>query len=122
MARERRELGQVHDEEKPAIRVIVLADSNGRAFDDDPDPGDVVFDSSLTPMLVYRDSYPALGGRRSGWVLHYDTDGQGNPDDWFIGFEVTGVDLVIGVARAHLRKIGYPDDGWGAAADNRTPE
>src|SRR5579863_3174138 len=71
------EIGQVRNEELPAIRVIVAPDPTGRLFADDLDPGDLVFDGNLTPMLVWHERYPVGRGWRSGWVLVFDTDGRG---------------------------------------------
>src|SRR6201999_178646 len=79
------EIGQLRDEALPAVRVIVLPDRSGRVFEDDLDPGDVVFDGKLTPMLVWHERYPVGRGWRSGWVLRFDTDGQGNRDDYIVG-------------------------------------
>ncbi len=58
------EIGQLRDEELPAVRVIVPADPGGRTFDDDLAPGDVIFDGNRTPMLVWHERYPA-----GGWSL-----------------------------------------------------
>jgi hypothetical protein len=35
------------------IRIVVPADPSGRRFDDDDDPGDVMFDEQGTPILQY---------------------------------------------------------------------
>src|SRR5260370_24845239 len=42
------EIGHLRDEELPAVRVIVPPDLSGRVFEDDLDPGDVVFDGNRT--------------------------------------------------------------------------
>jgi hypothetical protein len=73
------EIGHLRDEELPAVRVIVPPDPAGRVFEDDLDPGDVVFDGNRTAMLVWHERYPLGRGWRSGWVLTYDADGKGNP-------------------------------------------
>ena len=52
------EIGQLREEELPVVRVIVPPDPGGRVFEDDLDPGDLVFDGSLTPMLVWHERYP----------------------------------------------------------------
>jgi hypothetical protein len=55
------EIGQLRDEELPAIRVIVPPDPQGRLFADDLDPGEVVFDRKLTAMLVWHERYRRRG-------------------------------------------------------------
>ena len=52
MSKPRGEIGHLRDEELPAVRVIVPPDLSGRVFEDDLDPGDVVFDRNLTAMLI----------------------------------------------------------------------
>jgi hypothetical protein len=52
MANPTGEIGQLRTDELPAIRVIVPPHLDGRLFQDDLDPGDVVFDGNLTPMLI----------------------------------------------------------------------
>ena len=47
------------------IRVVVLPDPDGRLFDDDVDPGDVVFDEQGTPIL----QYGRHAGHGIGWTL-----------------------------------------------------
>ena len=61
------------------VRVIVPPDPSGRVFEDDLDPGDLVFDRKLTPMLVWHERYPVGRGRRSGWVLSYDPTASETP-------------------------------------------
>jgi hypothetical protein len=78
------DIGQLRDEELPAIRVVVPPDPGGRLFSDDLDPDDVVFDGNLTPMLIWHERYPVGRGWRSGWVLSFDADGKGNPDDYIV--------------------------------------
>jgi hypothetical protein len=78
MANRTGEIGQLRDEELPVVRVIVPPDLSGPVFEDDLDPGDLVFDGKLTPMLVWHEHYPVGRGWRSGWVLSYDTDGNGS--------------------------------------------
>ena len=73
-------VGRLREEELPVVRVIVQPDPDGRVFEDDLDPGDLVFDGKLTPMLVWHERYPVGRGWRSGWVLSYDTDGKGEDD------------------------------------------
>jgi hypothetical protein len=99
------EIGQIRDEELPAIRVIVPPDTRGRVFEDDIDPGDIVFDGNRTPMLVWHERYPIGRGHRSGWVLSYDTDGQGNPDDYIVGLSLGHLDAAVKQAREYLRAI-----------------
>jgi hypothetical protein len=106
------EIGQVRNEELPVIRVIVPPDLSGRLFSDDLDPGDVVFDGNRTPMLVWHERYPVGRGWRSGWVLSYDTDGKGNPDDYIVGLSLGGIDAAVAQAREYLRAVGYPVGGW----------
>jgi hypothetical protein len=106
------EIGQLRNEELPAIRVIVPPDRGGRLFADDLEPADVVFDGSRTPMLVWHERYPVGRGWRSGWVLSYDTDGQGHPDDYIVGLSLGGVDAAVAQAREYLRSVGYPVGGW----------
>ena len=83
-----------------------------RTFPDDLDPGDVVFDRKLTAMLVWHERYPIGRGWRSGWVLSYDTDGQGNPDDYIVGLGLGDIDAAVAQARDYLRAVGYPASGW----------
>jgi hypothetical protein len=94
------------------VRVIVPPDLSGRVFEDDLDPGDLVFDGKLTPMLVWHEHYPVGRGWRSGWVLNYDTDGNGNPDDYIVGLGLPDVDAAVAQAREYLRSVGYPAAGW----------
>jgi len=49
MANPEGEIGQLREEELPVVRVIVPPDLSGRVFEDDLDPGDLVFDGKLTP-------------------------------------------------------------------------
>jgi hypothetical protein len=106
------EIGQLRDEGLPAIRVIVPPDPEGRLFQDDLDHGDVVFDSNLTPMLVWHERYPVGRGWRTGWVLSFDTDGQGNPDDYIVGLSLGDIDAAVAQAREYLLSAGYPLGGW----------
>jgi hypothetical protein len=108
MANRAGEIGQLREEELPVVRVIVPPDLNGRVFEDDLDPGDLIFDGKLTPMLVWHECYPVGHGCRSGWVLSYDTDGKGNPDDYIVGLGLPDVDAPMAQAREYLRSIGYP--------------
>jgi hypothetical protein len=112
MAEPAGEIGQLRDEDLPTIRVIVRPDLGSRAFQDDLDPDDVVFDGRRTPMLIWHDHYPVGRGWRSGWVLTYDTDGQGNPDDYIVGLGLGNVDAAVAQAREYLRAVGYPVGGW----------
>jgi len=106
------EIGQLREEELPVVRVIVLPDPSGRVFEDDLDSGDLVFDGMLTPMLVWHEHYPIGRGWRSGWVLSYDTDGHGNPDDYIVGLRLPDVDAAVVQARQYLHSVGYPAAGW----------
>ena len=106
------EIGQLRTDELPAIRVIVPPDVEGRLFQDDLDPDDVVFDANLTPMLIWHERYPLGRGSRSGWVLSYDTDGKGNPDDYIVGLSLGDIDAAVAQAREYLRAVGYPVAGW----------
>ena len=106
------EIGHLRDEELPAVRVIVPPDLRGRVFEDDLDPGNVVFDRNLTAMLIWHDRYPLGRGWRSGWVLSYDTDGKGNPDDYIVGLSLADVDAAVAQARDYLRSVGYRAHGW----------
>jgi hypothetical protein len=101
------EIGHLRDEELPAVRVIVPPDPRGRVFEDDLDPGDVVFDGNRTPMLIWHERYPLGRGWRSGWVLNYDTDGNRNPDDYIVGLSLADVDAAVAQARDYLRSVGY---------------
>ena len=102
----------LRDEELPAVRVIVPPDRSGRAFEDDLDPGDVVFDGDRTAMLLWHDRYPLGRGWRAGWVLSYDTAGKGNLDDYIVGLSLAGVDAAVAQARDYLRSVGYRARGW----------
>jgi hypothetical protein len=115
MANPAGQIGQLRAEELPSVRVIVPPDRSGRIFDDDLDPGDLVFDGQRTPMLVWHERYPVGRGWRSGWVLSYDTDGRGNPDDYIVGLSLADVDAAVTQAREYLRSVGYPAAGWPAA-------
>ena len=106
------EIGRLREEDLPAVRVIVPPDPGGRMFEDDLDSGDLVFDSKLTPMLVWHEHYPVGRGWRSGWVLSYDTDGNGNSDDYIVGLALPDVDAAVAQAREYLRSLGYPAAGW----------
>jgi hypothetical protein len=106
------EIGHLRDDELPAIRVIVPAASGARRFGDDLDLDDVGFDGRLTPMLIWHDRYPIGRGWRSGWVLTYDTDGQGHTDDYIVGLGLASVDAAVAQARDYLRAVGYPAGGW----------
>jgi len=106
------EIGQLREEELPVVRVIVPPDRSGRMFEDDLTPGDLVFDGKLTPMLVWHEHYPVGRGWRSGWVLRYDTDGKGNPDDYIVGLGLPDVDVAVAQARQYMRSVGYPLTGW----------
>jgi hypothetical protein len=106
------EIGRLREEELPVVRVIVLPDPRGRVFEDDLDPAGLVFDGKLTPMLVWHERYPVGRGWRSGWVLSYDTDGHGNPDDYIVGLGLPDVDAAVAQAREYLRSAGYPAAGW----------
>ena len=106
------EIGQLRSEELPAIRVIVPPNLSGRVFQDDLDPGELVFDSNLTPMLIWNERYPLGRGHRSGWVLSYDADGNGNLDDYIVGLSLRAVDAAVAQAREYLRAVGYPAVGW----------
>ena len=79
---------------------------------DDLAPGDLVFDGKRTPMLVWHEHYPVGRGWRSGWVLRYDTDGKGNPDDYIVGLGLPDVDAAVAQAREYMRSVGYPLTGW----------
>jgi hypothetical protein len=106
------EIGQLRDEGLPAIRVIVPPDLRARLFKDDLDPDDVIFDRNLTPMLIWHERYPVGRGWRTGWVLRFDSDGQGNPDDYIVGLSLGAVDAAVTQAREYLRSLGYPPCGW----------
>jgi hypothetical protein len=112
MANPTGEIGQLREEELPVVRVIVPPDLSGRVFEDDLDPGDLVFDGKLTPMLVWHERYPVGRGWRSGWVLSYDTDGNGNPEDYIVGLGLPDVNAAVAQAREYLRSVGYPAAGW----------
>jgi hypothetical protein len=45
-------------------------------------------------------------------VLSYDTDGQGNPDDYIVGLGLADIDAAVAQARDYLRAVGYPVRGW----------
>jgi hypothetical protein len=45
-------------------------------------------------------------------VLSYDTDGQGNPDDYIVGLGLRDVDAAVAQAREYMRSVGYPLTGW----------
>ena len=112
MANPTGEIGRLREEKLPVVRAIVQRDPDGRVFEDDLDPGDLVFDGKLTPMLVWHERYPVGRGWRSGWVLSYDTDGKGNPDDYIVGLSLADVDTAVARAREYLRSVGYPVGGW----------
>ena len=115
MANPAGEIGQLRDEELPAVRVIVPADPGGRTFDDDLAPGDVTFDGNRTPMLVWHERYPVGRGSRSGWVLNFDSDGRGHFDDYIVGLVLADIDAAVVQARTYLRSVGYPAGGWSRA-------
>ena len=106
------EIGQLRQEVLPVVRVIVPPDPSGRVVEDDLEPGDLVFDGMATPMLVWHEHYPIGRGWRSGWVLSYDTDGHGNPDDYIVGLRLPDVDAAVVQAREYLHSVGYPAAGW----------
>ena len=106
------EIGQLREEGLPVVRVIVPPDPGGRVFEDDLDPSDLVFDGVLTPMLVWHEHYPIGRGWRSGWVLSYDIEGHGNPDDYIVGLRLPDVDAAVVQARQYLHSVGYPAAGW----------
>jgi hypothetical protein len=106
------EIGQLRDEALPVVRVIVPPDRSRRVFEDDLDSSDLVFDGKLTPMLVWYERYPVGRGWRSGWVLSYDSDGNGNPDDYIVGLGLPDVDAAVAQAREYMRSVGYPLSGW----------
>jgi hypothetical protein len=106
------EVGQLRDEELPAIRVIVPPAPGGRLFADDLDLGNVDFVGSPTPMLIWHDRYRLGRGWRSGWVLIYDTDGKANLDDYIVGLGLADIDAAVAQARDYLRAVGYPVGGW----------
>lgn len=112
MANPAGEIGQLRDEELPVVRVIVRPDPSGRVFEDEPEPGDLAFDGKLTPMLVWHERYPIGRGWRSGWVLSFDADGQGNSDDYIVGLSLPDFDAAVAKARQYLRSVGYPAAGW----------
>ena len=112
------EIGQLRDEELPVVRVIVPPDRSGRVFEDDLEPGDLVFDAKLTPMLVWHERYSVGRGWRSGWVLSYDTDGKGNLDDYIVGLGLPDVDAAVAQAREYLRSVGYLAAGWPFVPDD----
>jgi hypothetical protein len=59
---------------------------------------------------------PAVGrGSRSGWVLSFDSDGQGHVDDYIVGLILVDIDAAVAQARAYLRSVGYPAGGWSLA-------
>jgi hypothetical protein len=108
------EIGQLRDEGLPVVRVIVPPDFSSRLFEDDLDPGDVVFDPDRTPMLIWHERYPVGRGWRTGWVLRFDADGKGNPDDYIVGLSLGAVDAAVTQAREYLGAVGYPPCGWSA--------
>jgi hypothetical protein len=77
------------------IRVVVLADPNGRHFEDDMDPGDVVFDEQGTPILEY--GHHAVHGM--GWTLWTVDD-----EEYFIPGRLDDVEAVTREAREWLRR------------------
>jgi hypothetical protein len=112
MAQQAGEIGHVRDDELPAVRVIVPPDPGGRLFADDLGADDVVFDGSLTPMLVWHERYPIGRGWRSGWVLTYVTDSHGHQDDYIVGLSLPDIDAAVFQAREYLRAVNYPTGGW----------
>jgi hypothetical protein len=76
----------------PPPRVIIPPDTQGRVFDDDLGPGNIVFDRNLTPILTWHERCPVGRGWRSGWLLIYDTDGTGNLDGYIVGFSLGDID------------------------------
>jgi hypothetical protein len=43
-----------------------------------------------------------------GWVLSYDTDGMGNPDDYIVGLTLADVDAAVARARDYGRRSRPP--------------
>ena len=54
---------------------------------------------------------PVGRGWRSGWVLSYDIDGNGNPEDYIVGLGLPDADAAVAQAREYLRSAGYPAAG-----------
>ena len=121
MANSTGKIGQLREEELPVVRVIVPPDPNGRVFEDDLDPGDLVFDGKLTPMLVWHERYPVGRGWRSGWVLSYDTDGNGNSDDYIVGLALKNA-ARYGAPATVLRNWGFGHLVDSAMAMDAAPE
>jgi hypothetical protein len=44
-------------------------------------------------------------------VLSFDTDGEGNPDDYIVGLGLPDVDAAVAQAREYLRSVGYRPTG-----------
>ena len=51
MANPTGEIGRLREEELPVVRVIVPPDPSGRVFEDDLDPGDLVFDGKFPGLF-----------------------------------------------------------------------
>jgi hypothetical protein len=77
------------------IRVVVLADLDGRRFDDDVHPGDVTFDEHGTPILQY--GHHSVHG--DGWTL-WTTDGE----ERFIPGGLDDAEWAVSVARSELER------------------
>ena len=90
------------------IRIVVLADLNGRRFDDDVDPADVTFDEHGTPILEY--GYHPV--HRDGWTL-WTADGE----EHFISSRLDDVEWATGQARQRLEMGGGIMTGGPQASD-----
>ena len=53
-------------------------------------------------------------------MLSYDTDGNGNPEDYIVGLGLPDADAAVAQAREYLRSAGYPPPASRRRHDHRS--